>query len=51
MNTINCVPTWLDVLPEFVEIIYNGTDKQKEYVISELKRLCIIADKINITKK
>lgn len=50
MKTIDYTPTWLGILPVLIEMINNGNKEQKEYVISELKRLCIIADKVNIMK-
>jgi len=46
IGTIDATPKWINIYPDMCEMIDHGTAKQKIYVKDELKRLCILADKV-----
>jgi hypothetical protein len=47
METINLAPKWSAIYPMLAEFVMAGNKVQREYVCSELKRLCEVADKVN----
>ena len=51
IESIDCTPTWISLLPIFNDFIDNGNSEQKQLLKDELKKLCNIADQYNkITK-
>jgi len=51
LTTIDNTPTWGGLYPLYVQFIEVGNKEQKNLVIDELKKLCIIADDYNRLKK
>ena len=46
IGMIDVTPDWITIYPNLCVMIDYGTAKQKIYVKDELKRLCILADKV-----
>lgn len=50
-DMIDCAPTWKSIFPLMAKWINEGNEEQREYVISELEKLCRIADSYIEKKK
>lgn len=46
-KTIDLTPTWSAILPAFLAVLENGTEKGKEAAREELKRMAQAADQFN----
>ena len=46
IGTIDITPDWITIYPNLCDMIDYGSTKQKIYVKDELKRLCVLADKV-----
>lgn len=46
IGTINITPKWVNLYPLFKEWILHGKPSQKDLALSEFKRLCEFADKV-----
>ena len=52
IKTIDCTPTWLSLMPLYLELLENGDNKEsKEMIKSEIKRMALIADTYVLSQK
>lgn len=45
LKTIDCTPTWEGILPIILNVLEDGSEKVKDDMKKELKRMAQIADK------
>ena len=51
IGTIDITPDWIAIYPNLCEMIDHGSLEQKIYIKDELKRLCVLADKVKVKKE